>query len=389
MSAKSNGREGNRYALDLNKFGVNVSNQLKDKTVGWAVAIYQGFGSKYAIPAAELKYSNSGGNAVLSPSTKMTSGTRMDVMSMSKTISAAAVVALLPWKLKTIDSPISPYLPSSWTRGQNVTQLTFRMILTHTTGLKAVAQAPDTDSTAYANLEKMIENGVTGNVPATGSYLNEGYALLRVILPYLWHGSEQMDLWESESPESFPQFVAEQYVDICKNWVLAWPSLKDVSVVPTGPAPFTRIYNFQDTSQSRASGKMTDILHAGHDHWYMSAREYGRLIADLRMGTYVAGTTCWATMTQSRAANAGSLPGYPGGDSRLGVWRFEGQHGEYFGHNGGYQFGGTSSNVVGSFAGWMAFPNNVTAVFLANSNLYFGYEQEKMLMDAYDTALAP
>jgi hypothetical protein len=363
--------------MDLHKFMVNVSDQLQNRTVGWAVAVYQG---------PDLKYSNSGGNAVLMPPTKMTSLTRMGVMSMSKTVSAAAVVALLPWKFITIDSPIAPYLPASWKRGPNVEKLTFRMLMTHTTGLQAVNEGPDNDSAAFANLEKMIANGVTGNVPAMSSYLNAGYSLLRIILPYLWNGPEQMDYLAVHHPESFTQWIANQYVDLCKSWILASPSLKEVSVVPTGPQPFTRLYNFQNTSQSRASGGINDVLHAGHDHWYMCAREYGRLIADLRIGTYVAGTGCWNTMTQSRAPNAGPLPKYPVGDARLGIWSFEGKHGEYFGHNGGYEFGSTVSNVVGSFAGWMGFPNNVTAVFVANSNLWFGYEQEKILMDAFDNA---
>lgn len=75
----------------------------------------------------------------------------MGVMSMSKTISSAAVVALLPWKSLTVDSPIALYFPTSWKRGPNVEKLTFRMLLTHTTGLKGVAEGPDTDSAAYAN----------------------------------------------------------------------------------------------------------------------------------------------------------------------------------------------------------------------------------------------
>lgn len=226
----------------------------------------------------------------------------------------------------------------------------------------------------------MIAKGVT-----MGSYLNEGYALLRIILPCLWHGTQHIDYWAAEYPDSFPQFIAKQYVDLCKSWVVTSPSLKEVNVVPSGPQPFTRLYNFQDTNRSRASGTDTDVLHAGHDHWYMSAREYGRLIADLRIGTYVAGTQCWKTMTQSRASNAGSLPPYPVGDARLGIWRFQGKHGEYFGHNGGYEFG-KIPNIVGSFAGWMAFPNDITAAFVANSNLWFGTEQEKIIMDAFDNA---
>ena len=70
--------------------------------------------------------------------------------------------------------------------------------------------------------------------------------------------------------------------------------------------------------------------------------------------------------------------------ARLGVWRFAGKNGEYFGHNGGYS--PAVKNVVGSFAGWMAFPGGVTAAFVANSNLWFGVEQEKLLVDSFDAA---
>jgi CubicO group peptidase (beta-lactamase class C family) len=363
--------------MNFGTFLSNISDKLQGKAVGWGVAIYDG---------TTLKLTNSSGNAVLSPATKMTSSSRMDIMSASKTISAAAIVALLPWKSLTVDSKISPYLPAGWSKGPHVKDLTFRMLLTHTTGLKGVSGGPDTDSAAFGNLQQMIANGVPTSVPAMGAYLNEGYALTRVLLPYLWHGPADMEHFADQLGSSFPEFVAKQYEQLCKSWILASPSLQDVRTVPTGSLPYTRLYNFQNTSQSRPSGSSTDLLHSGHDHWYMSARELGRVIADLQQGTYVGGTNCWQTMTQTRASNAGSLPAYPGGDGRLGVWRFQGKNGEYFGHNGAYQFGSTASNVVGSFSGWMAFPGNVTAAFVANSNLWFGYEQEKMLMDSYDNA---
>jgi CubicO group peptidase (beta-lactamase class C family) len=359
--------------MDLQKFTINVGDQLKDRTVGWGLAVYMG---------TELKHSNSGGNAVLAPATKMTSNVRMSVMSMSKTVTASAIISILPGKGLTVDSPIAPHLPASWAKGPNIDQLTFRMVFTHTTGLTPVSQGPDTDPNAYANLRAMIANGVPGGVPAQGKYLNQNYALMRVVLPYLWHGSEVMDFMEQDFPDFFPQFVANTYGGICKAFPLANPALAGVSDVPTGPLPVTRVYDFQDTTQSRPSGQMSDDLHAGPDHWYMSAREYGRFIVDLRLGTYVGGTACWKTMSQSRAPNPGPPPAYPTGDARCGMWRFAGQHGEYFGHNGEYS--DPKMDVVGSFAGWMAFPNDVTGVFVANSNLWFKYEQEKILMDAYD-----
>jgi CubicO group peptidase (beta-lactamase class C family) len=362
---------------DLHQFMVNVGNELKDKTVGWAVAIYQG---------TTLVLSDSGGSSVLNPAHKMTSEVRMDVMSMSKTISAAAIVCLLPWRSLTYDSLIAPYFPSTWKHGPNVEHLTFRMILTHTTGLVPVSEGPDKNSLAYANLKAMIANGAPGSVPATGKYLNEGYALLRVLLPGVFYSRGALDSWEAQNPANFPQVIANLYLNLCKTTVLADPSLSQVSVVPTGPLPFTDIYCFQNTAIDRPSGSSTDDLYSGPDHWYVSAREYGRFIVDLRQGTYVAGTNCWNTMSQTRTPIPNTPePPYPGGDVRLGMWRFAGKHGEYFGHNGGLDFS-DGTHTTGSFAGWMAFPDGVTGVLLANSNLWFGYEQEKILMDSYDNA---
>ena len=85
--------------MNLHQFMINVGEQLKGRTVGWGLAVYAG---------SDLKYSDSGGSAVLVPATKMTSNVRMGVMSMSKTITASAIVSILPGKGLTVDSPIAP-----------------------------------------------------------------------------------------------------------------------------------------------------------------------------------------------------------------------------------------------------------------------------------------
>ena len=363
---------------DLQKFTNNVRNHLNGKTVGWAFAVYQG---------TTLKFTDSGGMSVLSPQTKMTPQTRMGVMSMSKTVTAAALVCAMPWMSVKPDSLIGPLLPSNWKKGPKVDQLTFRMLLTHTSGLQPVSGGPDGSSLAYDNLRKMVANGVSGSVPAPGAYLNEGYGLLRVLLATMWYSPATVVYWDTEYPGEIGKIIGQRYVSLCQSTVLADPSLHALSVVPTGSTPYTNIYDFQQTAQHSPSGDPSDILHTGPDHWYMSAQEYGRFAAELRLGTYLAGPMCWNTMSQTRAPNApAALPPYPNGDARLGVWRFAGKNGEYFGHNGGYQFGPTNQNVVGSFAGWMAFPGGVTAAFVANSNLWFGIEQEKILMDSFDAA---
>jgi hypothetical protein len=83
------------------------------------------------------------------------------------------------------------------------------------------------------------------------------------------------------------------------------------------------------------------------------------------------------TRAPAAAAAASPLPVYPGGDARLGVWRFQGpdKTGNYYGHNGRWS---------DAFTGWMAFPGDVNVVFFANStqNKKFD-EQEKMILDSW------
>ena len=104
--------------------------------------------------------------AVLNPQTNMTSQSRMGVMSMSKTITATAVVKQIA-KLSdagqniSVDSPITSFLPSQWVRGPNVDNLTFHHLMTHTSGLTPMTTA-DPDADMYDNLQATIANGTPG-----------------------------------------------------------------------------------------------------------------------------------------------------------------------------------------------------------------------------------
>src|SRR5262245_55911354 len=106
--------------LDVTKFIHNIGGMLNATTVGWGAVVYNG---------TTQVASSAGGYQILSPpnSTAMTPKTRLSVRSMSKTITAAALVTQLPWKKLSVDSLIDPYLPGRWKRGPNVNQLTFRM----------------------------------------------------------------------------------------------------------------------------------------------------------------------------------------------------------------------------------------------------------------------
>lgn len=346
-----------------------VDSKLKGRTVGYAIAIYHG---------KDLVLSTSGGSAVLKPQTKMTSLTRTLVGSMSKTITAAAVVPrlYLSGHGLTVDSAIEPYLPASWHKGPNVDQITFRMLLTHTSGLP-------NKGWGFDDLKTYIAEGVHDILPAPSVYSNSGYCLFRVIVPYLWSSKSFMNKTEGNPQVDFPKFLGDTYVEHVRSTVFENAGITGADVVPTGTKPYTLYYNFQNPNKTWQVPS-DNRLYAGAGGWILSAREYGRFLVELQYGQL---SHFWEIMRDTPAPSVFTPEPTTGATPRLGMWRFPGKEGNYFGHNGEQGFfnpADPAQNVTG-FGGWMVYPNGTTAVLLANSNHWFSEEQEwNILLPAYD-----
>src|SRR6185369_17330493 len=80
---------------------------------------------------------------------------------------------------RSLDDKIAPFLPPDWTKGPNVSTITFRELLTHRAGFRSTA------NTDYAGLKGQIATGVTSANKATAMYNNLNFALFRVLLPYM------------------------------------------------------------------------------------------------------------------------------------------------------------------------------------------------------------
>lgn len=360
------------------KLGNGIAAVLRGNCVGFEIAVYNGL---------DLEWSDGGGESVIAPPTAMTSRSRMGVMSMSKTLTAAAVVHRIAAMIDSgedisIDSKIAPFLPSRWQHGPHVDQMTFRHLLTHTSGLTEVGDPPDKDPDVYANLEKTIAQGSTGLLTEP-SYANANYCLFRIILPYLHLGHQFFDFIENGPSGSslMPTLTGADYVSYVITHVLT-PSLIDgVSVTPSGPTPYTLWYKTTDTSQHWQDGPNGDaLLRTGAGYWNMSAREFGSFIAHLRHGSIIS-KSHWKWMYE----NPIGTPSPGRAPAGLGLWVFQGgKHGTYYGHNGGFE---AWTNGPGAYGGWMAYPDGTTAVFLVNSDNIIGKEPEfDILMPAYDAA---
>ena len=344
-------------AFSMSAFEHNIREAMDGRTIGYAYAIYQN---------GVLKKAGGGGKAVL-PSTNMTENKRGELFSMSKTITAVALMRALEimqarGEQVTIWSSIASYLPPEWEKGPGVDGLTFREVLRHESGLIPYGQQD-----LYDSVRLTIEHGVDPAlaIPPFGnklySYCGCNFALLRILIPRM--------LW----PESFDHFVdpdemgifhgsasAGAFVDFVRR-ELFWPAGFDASVDLSGPLPYTRYYDFWDTTQSTLFEQYTPrYLYAGAGFFYMSVKEFALFLERLRRGQVIAPGS-WQIMR----------------DHWLGLYHHrdawtDDHGGDFLTHNGGASVLAEQGHCLcqeemGGGGAWVMFPNGVTVVAFHNS----------------------
>jgi len=317
--------------IDLDCFERRLVAQFAPKTVGFEYAVYQG---------RTLVRSGAEGFAIL-PETRITADRRMTVTSMSKTITAAAVLRAME-VLRTrgtnisIWSKIAPYLPSTWKLGPHVEEMTFRHLLAHESGLRSVD-----DEDRFASLRRTIANGSTDANWQKYMYQNCNFSMFRIVIANMLHGnaiSESSDIATAELE------TAKAYLQFVQNEVLGRVGLGSVSLAPSGPNEAIRYYRFEDPSKFD-SGHDYDwyLLRVGAGHWFMSAKEFARFVAGLRNGAIVSAAS-FQEMT----------------DNQLGMGRDDTTTGgPNWNHNGNFP-GGMDGD-------WMILPEDISVAVLANS----------------------
>jgi CubicO group peptidase (beta-lactamase class C family) len=112
------------------------------------------------------------------PATPFTADARLEVASVSKTITAAATLKLLHDRGVSVDAGIAPYLPPEWAPGPNIAAVTSRDLLTHESGFRD-------DALMYGELRGEVAQGVSASDQGDFFYLSSNDALLRVVIPHL------------------------------------------------------------------------------------------------------------------------------------------------------------------------------------------------------------
>lgn len=342
--------------FDINVFEQNIKDALGNQTVGYAYAITLD---------GQLKKSGDSGDArtPLDGEIDQSADKRMNIASVTKTITAVAVLQLLEKRGLTIDSLIAPWLPSDWQKDNGVGQLTFKDLMTHTSGLNSV-NANFNGTLSFQAMKDSIASGVVN--PKSYNYLNLNYALFRVIIPALWKGLPGAPAI-GEVTASSASFFYRLYV---QQEIFNKIGVNSADCVPSNPSQMTLLYTFNQNTPGQNTGDWSMICGGGG--WYLSAIDLANFMANLRYTNVLLSESGKDIMDDNFIGWAPSSSP-------------NGQYGRYFGHGG--SLGYTSSTGAGGMASMiMKFPINVEATLVINSSggSYPGLAQ--LLQTAFDNA---
>jgi len=163
------------HHLDVDAFTKALHAALKDQVAGYAMRLRQ---HGQTIETLEWQWAQTppDGNEGWNPDRLM------HVASVSKLITAMATTRLLNEKKISYDAKIIDYLPTYWAKGANIDKITFRNLMTHTSGFSG-----DTD---FESMKAAVAGGVSTDPNAADHighyhYENMNFGLCRILIPVI------------------------------------------------------------------------------------------------------------------------------------------------------------------------------------------------------------
>ncbi len=197
----------------------------------------------------------------------------INVASITKFYTAIAVMQLLEANNLTIDSTIGSWLPNSWIQGPNVSNLTFRQLLMHTSGLQST-NSNFQNTLSYAGIQQCIQTGVVN--AQTRNYLNVNFAIFRILIPSLWNALPNPPAINIEN-DANTQFI---YLLYMQQNIFDRISLPLVGCTDDSREQATLYYNFNDASTNTNGSYYGDWNNiCGGGGYYMTPIEMAKVNA--------------------------------------------------------------------------------------------------------------
>lgn len=239
----------------LKKLTAEFIRRCSNKSVGCAIAAVgpRGMWSEGAAGAARREPDSR--PRALTPQDKIT------MASVSKTFTGVALQKLLFSKRISVDAAIGPFLPKDWKRTRAVHSMTFRQLLTHTSGMPC-------NGITDAELKSCLATATPA--PSPFAYKNENFALMRILIP-------QIQGITATAPGAAPPYTS-LYRDYVNKTVFAPAGLPTMECKPTDTLPALSYksatankWDFSKVGPGEIWGDMSAVC--GSQGWFLSAHQ--------------------------------------------------------------------------------------------------------------------
>ncbi|HEU0173512.1 MAG TPA: serine hydrolase domain-containing protein [Blastocatellia bacterium] len=226
------------------------------------------------------------------PAINFMSKTKITVASVSKMVTAIAAVRILDKNNVSLDATIGPYLPSDWSPGNYVKNITFAQLLSHTSGIKDYGNVTQD----YAQLKKFFTQPVSASASTmcqpsdvinpsnpinpnnlSGCYSNYNFAIFRILLPKV------AGFPEDSNQLTRPLTLANQYVKLVQQNVFDLVGQKGVACKPPTESPgaftYSFAYNYPGTHAGYDWGDLS--LQCGAAGWYLSVEDIVKVLLSI------------------------------------------------------------------------------------------------------------
>lgn len=338
------GLQGEGPTFSMARFADAIRARVDGQCKGWAFVLNQNGEEAVAVAGGEaVTAEDLDGDGLPIGQRCMTLDTRVNLASVSKRITAVAVIRLLREAGFTPQDRIWPFLPEDWTRGERVNDITFHQLLTHTAGLDiSAAQQQGLNIASYEGLRAIV--GCPANPGAPHLYGQGSYNMFRLLIPGLWRFAGRPDANNASAIAAGFYYAVYVIQEVFGR--MGGAIGPDASTSPLGDNQ-ARYYESAEATEGNGLGNWA--LTAGGGGWHLTARELAAFLAFVEHGD--------AILTQDERDLM---------DAERYGWKYsplQGAFGTYLSHDGAVGEPGTVRTSV------MKFNLDIEAALVMNSAL--------------------
>ncbi len=331
-----------KKTFDVTTFSDQLTKTYADSAVGWAFTIWKN---------GKLVTEKAGGFKITPVDRRDEKGmpflpsTRIHVASLSKTITAIAIVKLVEQKKLKWDDRVKSFLPSYWRLHPDFEETTILDLITMKSGLNGSLDALSSHSDS---LRKIMERGPDQEKRGKFNYQNTSYGLLRIIIGYA-EGYREL------RPEADSLVVGIVTAKLYKNYVLnnllipAGITSADCGITDMEPA-FQYPFPYANES-GELTGSSDFSEYAGGFGWYLSATEAAKLMNATFVNKKILSERALAELFKIQ---------FP-------VRIRKNTHGEFFTSGGDWGHPVNDTGWRGIHAYYYCFPENIVVTVFVNS----------------------